>query len=467
MPDSISTTLAPLLAAAAKTLGREVLPGAKEAWARPQSPDSYAILVAGRGAALYYGALPPLPPEDVGDKKKDPITKAIFLDPAMPVARWIAARRARELGQSGQMDFARAAVLKPSSLLFAADAAASWLADGDADAACAAWAEVDRRSPADPRFAVARGRAAVRAGRYQEALSVLDGLGDRLQDDREVVELRVEIADATGPGLGYDELLGRWQRAAVDDPEPVRRRLALRVQGHAYRDALEFTEELAIRGEKVEATRVAMALAVGLAEWELAAREADSLGLPDVASDLRVRAAIEADPHAVPDELLTDKEPEARVVEGGALLGNNRPAGALAAADQALAARPWYPEALALRSEALRKLGRFVEAEEATRRLRHSDPAWGQDRAWGNDPLVHEGPSLIPEGAPGDPAQSSSSSNSASGGGGMGPPASEESTLGAGTVVAGGPGAPAGGSSGPNTAPGNTKEGAQSQPASP
>lgn len=425
-PHAIAATLLPLAAA---TLDRQPLPGAVDAWALPQSPDPYAVMIAGRGASIFYGQGEPLDPEDVGDRKRDPITRALYLDPAMPLGQWIAGRRAQTLGKSGRGEFARAAVLRPRSLLFQADAAAALLADGDAEGALAAWQVVEAQQPKDPRFTVARARTAMGLERHALATTMLDGLREGLQDDRTVVELRVQIADATGAGEGHDDLLARWEAAAPEEAEPVRRRLALRVEAGRYREALEFTEVLTARGAREEANRAAMALAVGLREWELAAREAESLGLPEVASDLQIRASIEAEERQLPPGLEQDKEPAARIVEGQWWLSHEAPDRALRIAEALLVTQPWWPEALALAHRAAVGSGRGAEAAAYEARLLLADPAWGRSRAWGGVVAASDGP-----GASGAPAGGSTPGDG-------------------GVVPAGGEVGPSGGDAGEGAAP--------------
>lgn len=475
--DSPSVVVGALLGDAAKTLDRPPAEGAAAQWSVPHSPDPYAVMIAGRGAAHFYGKAPPLEPEAVGDRKKDPIIRAIYLDPAMAVGQWIAGRRAVALGRSGRAEFARAAVLRPSSLLFQSDAAAALRTDGDSEGALAAWQAVDLRSPKDPRFVVERARAALALERYALATTTLDGLREGLQDDRTVVELRVAIADATGAREGHDELLRRWELAAPEDAEPVRRRLALRVEQGRYREALEFTEELTARGARREANEAAMALAVGLREWDLAAREAESLGQHEVSADLTIRAEIERGTNELPAALLADTEPAARLVEGGLALRRAQPERALALASALLQASPWSPEALALRLAALEALGRSREAEEARATLRLVDPAWGQGRAWAGGDMVasldggagggdEAGPGAGATGAGpsgADGGSASPPSGTAGGGASSGTEAAAESSA---ALVPNGATSATGGS-GPNTPPGSTGNGAQSQPTSP
>jgi tetratricopeptide (TPR) repeat protein len=377
-----AAAVAVLLQGAADALGRPPLADAETTWAMPQSADAYALLVCGRGAATFYGIRPPVSPENRGDDRRDPMARAVFIDPAMPVGWWIVGRdRAlfEEWGPAREA-FTRAAIARPTSVLMQADEAAALAEGGKWEAAWQAWEQVQEKAPDDLRFAVPRARAALAAGKIPESLAILDALPPAFQGERNVAEMRVAIAEATGASSNYDDLLARWQSAAPHEPEPVRRRITLRIRDGRYQEALDLARELEARGEAAEASRLTIALSVGLGQLDVAATRADGLGWADQAARLRARAALEADPAAadVTDGLV---DPVALVVGGEAALAAGNPQQALDRATLALADDPWLPEGLDVEARALDALGRHGEADAARARLRASEPDYGSAQA--------------------------------------------------------------------------------------
>lgn len=376
--DAPHVAVASLLDQAARTLERQPVAGVAATWSLPQSADAYAVLMEGRSGAVFYGLRVAPSPAARGDWRRDPIARAVYIDPSMAVAWWLRGRDQLRWDEThdARESFTRAAIGKPMSVLFQADEAATLAMLHKWDAAWQAWQDVDQRSPADPRFAVQRARAALHAERVKEALAILDALPGRYQDERAVAELRVAIAEATGESSNYDELLARWQRAAPTDPEPVRRRIRIRVEAGDFREALELTDELERRGQREEAARLAMALAIGLDRFATAADKAEALGLPAVASRVRLREALERDDRAVPSMLTEADDPVAHVVAGERLLRAGDTVGALMHAEAALAAEPYFPEALDLQARALEAAGRGADATVARLKLRSADPAY-------------------------------------------------------------------------------------------
>lgn len=376
--ENIASAVAVLLAASTETLDRPAQPEAAATWAEAQSVDPYAQLVAGRSAAVHYGIRAPVPEASWGDQRKDPVSRAVFIDPGMPVAWWIAGRErlARDEVRPAREAFTRATIARPGSVVYKADEAAMLMGEGRWEAAWLAWEEVDTLAPDDLRFSVLRATTALRVEEVKAASKILDALPARFQDERSVAELRVAIAEATGASSNYDDLLARWQAAAPSDPEPVRRRIALRVDAARLADALELTAELRARGAAEEADRLGMSLAVGLGDYDGAAASADRLGLVDVAGRIRARAALEARPDVVPEGLATAKDAMARLAAGEALLEAERADEALALAREALVIDPWLPEALDLQARALETLGRPDDAAKVRTRLVALDPAF-------------------------------------------------------------------------------------------
>jgi tetratricopeptide (TPR) repeat protein len=374
-----SAPAAGLLAQATTVLGREPIADAAARWGERQSSDTYALLMVGRSAAIFYGLRPPVAESIRWDERRDPVARASYIDPSMPIAWWIQGRLQLDVGAArlARESFTRASLTRPASVLFKADEATALAAQERWDDAWRAWEEVNARTADDPRFAVPRAKAALESGRVKEALGVLDRLPKVYQDERAVAELRVAIAEATGGSSNYDELLARWQAAAPNDPEPVRRRIAIRVDDGRLQEALELAGELERRGEPEEATRLGMALAIGLGDHETAALRADRLGRQDVAGRIRARADLEAGAKGVPAEIADAADPIGLVVAGEALLSGGSADLALAKAEAALKLDAWMPEALDLQARSLDQLGRGDEAAKARSKARSADPDFG------------------------------------------------------------------------------------------
>ena len=285
----------------------------------------------------------------------------------MPLAWWMVGRFRAARGEWGlaREAFTRAAIDRPQSVAFKADEASALLHHDRAAQAHAAWAAVQERSPDDPRFAAQRARAALAAREIPAVLAVLDGLGKRYQNERTVAELRVRVAEATGESSNYDELLERWQEAAPNEAEPVRRRIGLREDDGRYDEALALCADLDARGATHEAGRLAVAFLIGLGRLSEAAERADAIGDVDVAARIRTRAALEATPDALPAYAATLDDPYATVALGEALLARGDAAGAVRAADRVLAANAWQPEALDLRARASGDAATFAALRRA------------------------------------------------------------------------------------------------------
>lgn len=375
--DAPSAAASELLIRASAVLGRTATPEATATWAQPPSSDPYGVLVCGRGAAVFYGVRAAVPDAQIGDERRDPIARAVFIDPSMADAWWVAGRFRAARGDWGpaREAFTRGVIARPQSVVIEADEAAALTANGRPDQAWVAWENVQERSPDDPRFAVPRARVALATGRVKEALAVLNHLPTRYQNERNVAELRVRIAEATGQSSNFDDLLARWQEAAPGDPEPVRRRITLRVDDGRYAEALTLCDELAARGATNEAGRTSISLLVGLSRYEEAAKKADGLGMTDVAGRIRARAALEADPGKVPADLLAATDIYGMVAAGDALLTGGDAQAAIAKAEAALKIDAWSPEALDLDARAEAAAGHDALAADARRRLRSAEPS--------------------------------------------------------------------------------------------
>jgi tetratricopeptide (TPR) repeat protein len=376
--DEVVAPVAELLVWAADRLGRPPTVAILDAWQGPVSPDPYAVLVCGRSAATFYGILPPVPAEKIGDKAADPIAKAVFLDPGMGLAEWILGRREAARGEwtSARVAFTGATLSRPGSAPFLADEAAALVEAGKPEGALLTWTSLAEAWPGDPRFQLPLARTALAAEQAKVADKVVRELSPAFLDEPPVVELAVRVADAIGPAGNYDELLARWADAAPHEAEPVRRRINLRIHADRLEEAWQMLPELANRGATDESARLQMAVGVGIGRWKEASDAARRVGENDMADRIDARAALARAPDLVPAAIGAAGDPYVRVSAGRIRLATGDPAGALADADATLASSPWFPEGLALEADALAALGRPEDADAARRRLAWSDPAF-------------------------------------------------------------------------------------------
>lgn len=367
---------AALLDGAATLLDAPVSEGTRARWATPGSKDPYAELMTGRSAAMYYGflAVSPTP----GDRRRDPVARAPFLDPAQPVAWWIAARWS--LGTSTDTAEAvdalrRARAARPDSALLAADLAAVHTLAGRPDQAVLVWDELAAATPDDPRWFDREVAALLAVGRAEDADRRLGQVSATFTWDPLHARARVRVAEALRVE-DLDPLLEHWQQADSRAVEPVRRRLGLRVARGDYADALPLVAALRTRapGPPTDALEAALLTAVGRYE------EAAGLVAPEVAARLRARAARTADGLARVGPLLPPGDPDGRLADAEAALLGREPARALDLVDGVLATAPGRADGWHLRARALEALGR---GEEAVR-------AW--QRAWDLDPALPGGP---------------------------------------------------------------------------
>lgn len=365
-----------LLEGAAAALDVPIDEATRAAWSLPGSKDDYAELITGRAAAQFFGILPPtLTP---GDRKADPVLRALLLDPEQPLAQWVHARweiATTVDGGKAAVALARAQLSRPTSALLAADQAALLSLTGHVGEALLAWETLSGASPGDPRWILPLARARLAAGQGDAAVAALETLPTEFTWDPAVAALRVAATEAAGDADALDPLLARWQAVASQNPEPVRRRIDLRVRRGAYEDAETLMGALRERdpGPPTDALEVALLLTLGRFE------DAAALAPAAVASRIRARARLETAPGAVP-EMLDAEDARRPAVEAEAALWVKDGATALSAADRAVAGAPDRAEPHALRARALEALGRVSE----------SSAAWV--RAWDLDPGQAGGP---------------------------------------------------------------------------
>jgi hypothetical protein len=371
-----------IVKATGATLGRNTTEEAEAAWSRAESDDDYAVLLAGRAAATFYGFLPAVPPDQRGDRKKDAMERAVLVDPGMARAWWVLGRRRLADGDSAgaRAAFARAGVARPESAVFIADQAAVSVGDGKTAVALSLWEEVHQRLPDDPRFVASRARLLLGQGRIEEVRNALSSLPRDLQEQPDVIALHVALrrVERKTRDAEFLDLLARWQAAAPRDPEPVRQRIAWLSDAGRPSDASALVDELAGRGAAAEAAHLMLALAMASGDLAAAASAAEALSDPATAGRIRARMALDADPATVPPELVAAHDGVALVARGEARLLGGRAADALADADAALLALPWMPEALVLRAAALDALARAAEAADARAQLAWAEPAGAQ-----------------------------------------------------------------------------------------
>jgi len=368
-----------LLVWSAGQLGVPVPAGMVEVWSRPLSSDRYAVLILGRAASTWYGILPSIEPEERGVPSKDPLTRAVLIDPSMAMAHYFLARRALDMGRSdvAARTFERARTNSPERLLLDAAVAAA-VASSSSEAAVEArkrWDDLDARWPADSRFAIPRLESYLASGMATEAKTLLKELPNRFDADPSIARLRVEIAEALGPGPDYEQLVAAWAAVAAYDPEPVRRHIALRLRAGRLEEAFELLAQLEARGAATEAKQMTIALGAEIGRFEEAAKQAAVMGSDTLAERLRVRAALERSPADIPPQLARAKDHDARLLVAK-LRASRQPEQALADVRSVLRENRFRAEAIALEVMLLERLGRRDEAVQARERLQFADPAF-------------------------------------------------------------------------------------------
>lgn len=365
-----------LLDGAASALSAPVPDEVAAAWRAPGSKDPYAELITGRAAATYYGILPP--PEDPTDIRKNPVRRAVLIDPKQPIALWTAARwevGATSDGGKATDILARAALVRPHSRILDADRATVLAATGKADQAVLAWEQLRAGAMDDPRFLEPTARALLAARRPADARAVLDAFPTEFRWEPRVAELRVAVTEAIEGTAGLDPLLAHWQETDLRTVAPVRRRLDLRVQGQRFEEALTLLPALRSRapGPITDALEVALLVAIGRV------RDAADRAPPEVAARLRARADRALDPGSPVAGLPLD-DLEATLARADGMLYRGEAAAALLEVDEVLAVRRWRAEARVVRARALERLGRTEQ----------SSAEW--QLAWEIDPALEGGP---------------------------------------------------------------------------
>lgn len=260
----------------------------------PESTDPYAIVLAGRAAATFYGLLPEPTEEMRGDPRRDVYRRALYIDPTMPLAAWIAGREAHRRGDltAAEVHLRNARERTPGQLSLVADELATRSLGQSGQASGELIQRLGAGAPSDARFLVVRARTLIKSGAAKDAELLLDRVPPWAVVDPRVAALRVATADALSlPAPVLDQRLAAWADAAPLAQEPVRRRARLAVDQGRLTDALPFADELAKRGASSEARRLSVAIETSLGRFSEAADDALAQGDEPLAAALLARTS--------------------------------------------------------------------------------------------------------------------------------------------------------------------------------
>jgi hypothetical protein len=373
--DDPSSAAARVAAGIASAIGRSPSAEALARWMRPVSPDRYATIVCGRGAAKLIGLSPQVPEERWGDRRADPLTRATWIDPELSLCHWLLARRAAaaDLPTVARAAMERAVAIDKARLMFWMDRAALYASSEGRRTALGSWEAAGIRAH-QTRFHIGRARILLGTGDAREAANELRGLPAAWGDALPTILLRIRIAEAGIGGENLDALLARWQQLAPEDPEPVRRRIALRIREGRHVEALELAQDLRRVDHSGQASELAVALAVAARRLGDAAAGARDVGSPELAALLEARRQLEADPTQMPSMLKHAKGAAAALARARLHLQAGRVDQALREAET-VQSGALFPDALALRAQALAAAHRPSEVMRVRELLRRHDPA--------------------------------------------------------------------------------------------
>ena len=373
--DDPSSAVARVAAGIATALGRPPSAEALARWVQPVSPDRYATIVCGRGAAKMFGLSPDVPRELWGNRRADPLTRAIWIDPDLSLCHWLIARRgaAADLSTEARVAVERAIAVDKSRLLFWMDRAALYASGEGKRTALASW-EVAGVRAHQTRFRIGRARVLLGTGDARDAANELRALPAAWSDALPAILLRIRVASAGIAGDDLDRLLARWQQLAPQDPEPVRRRIALRIRDARHVEALELAEALRLVDRSEQTSELSVALAVAARRLDEAAGRARDAGSPELAALLEARLHLEVDPRRMPPELKSAKGAAAALARAHLHLRAGHVDLALREAET-VQGGALFPDALALRVQALRAARRTPEESRVRELLRRYDPA--------------------------------------------------------------------------------------------
>jgi tetratricopeptide (TPR) repeat protein len=366
--------LGTLLEGVATVLELKVSEETRQSWHLPGSKDTYAELLTGRAAGMYYGVIPLPDPLPTGNMH--PGFRPVLVDPKQPLAQWIWARwqlRTSEEEDQGNPveNLGRAALHRSSSPLFLAERALLLL-KARPEEALLDLNEIRRKYENDPRFLDPYIRALLGSGRAADALAALKLFPVEFLWSPRIARLQVEVAGAAGV-KDLDPLLAHWQKIDLTVVEPVKRRIALRVDQGEYEAALSLIEALRTRAPGAETDALETALLISLGRFV----EAEKRIIPDLLPRLQARRALSEDPKADVAIYLTEPSATGIAAMAEAALQRGDPVGALVLLTPAGLENA---QLVALQARALELTGRGIEASAAWR------------RAWELDPGIEGGP---------------------------------------------------------------------------
>lgn len=357
------------------TLGRRFL-GSTQAWPRRESRDDYALLILGRAGATAFGLRPPVDEAERGDPRRDPLARAVFLDPTMATGWYLRARSPLSGPPETRRAHAeRSSRQEPDDPLLLADAAALALAAGEAERALLGFEGMMRVAPQDLRFPLALAEAGLLAHEPGITRRALARLREVPAADSSRLSLEVRLNEQTGElsPAELDQRLAEWAVVDALNAEPVQRRVDLKVRQRELEAALALIPELKARAPGAATERQELALNLALRRFSEAAALAQGLGEGEIALDLQAVQALDR-PAEAAAVLAAGPRLGQSLARGALLLRAGEAADAATLADGLLAADPWQPDALALAIESARALGLEERALQLALRLGQVDP---------------------------------------------------------------------------------------------
>ena len=305
----------------------------------------------------------------MGDRDADPLERAVYLDPKMALAQWVAGRGrlARGEFEKAAYSLGEAHALCPDHQGFAADFARVEL---DRDKKRSATLVVDGLgAPDDPRLVPLRLDTWIARDRLADAGKLAQRANATFPKDARVAQVMAELSRANGDEEAYQSWLQQWADRDKTHAEPLRRLIQILARKEQWNDAWRALDQLEERGEAEEAKRWRVTVGLALGRYAEAAAAAD----PSIAARIRARASLEG---AAGERLslANDPSPEAHLARGRAHYQAGNAQRALGEADSALRKLPWWADALALRADALEALDKHQLATAARRQWRAAEP---------------------------------------------------------------------------------------------
>jgi hypothetical protein len=366
-----------LLVRISEVLGVTAADGIVEGWSKPISEDDYAILMLGRAAGQLYGYIPAPAPRTIGNRREDPSERAVYIDPTMLLGYWVRARRELTEGNPKEAlaSLTRADEEGGYRPYLRITKAAAFERLEEWKQAASVWESLAPESGPDLRFAVRQAETWAKGSSPQAALKLIESLPDDIRSHADICRLRVTASENAGIKAGYEARLEAWARAAPTDPEPLRRLIAQGLRNDQKNEVRSRLRELEARGATAEAQAMAIAMDNELRHYDSAFKEAEDLGLSVLAQQIRARRRLERGGRIHAFALAKTNSPGAMIAAARVLLGES-PIRALGLANRLLKKDPWFPEALAVKVQALRLLKDEAAAQDSLERLALADPAF-------------------------------------------------------------------------------------------